>query len=222
MPVDVLWGEPDQPWQHWTPRLTDTERHRCATMPAARATAFAFGRVLLREVVAARTATSPEQAVHHHPPDRHGSLQPQAAHGSTRVSLTRSQGLVAVAVADVPVGLDLELPREPTPSEARLALGPDVAAALSTLSPPAAAGAFAERWTAIEAVLKLTGDGLRVPPSTLAFDPDTITLTHYPGRPELSGALALHRLHLPTWPRRAGCLAVLTRQALQVTIRRHD
>lgn len=64
-----------------------------------------------------------------------------------RLSLSYAPGLVAIAVADEPVGVDVE------------AIG------------PAPAG-FADRlaWTRAEAVLKLTGEGVRRDPATVRDD----------------------------------------------------
>ena len=66
---------------------------------------------------------------------------------SDRLSLSYAPGLVAIAVADEPVGVDVE------------AIG------------PAPAG-FADRlaWTRAEAVLKLTGEGVRRDPATVRDD----------------------------------------------------
>lgn len=79
--------------------------------------------------------------------------------GTAALSLAYAAGLVAVAVADVAVGVDLEKDGlAPAPFPDRLA------------------------WTRAEAVLKLTGEGLRREPASVALDEAwTATLAAPPG-----------------------------------------
>ena len=76
-----------------------------------------------------------------------------------RLSLAYVDGLVAIAVSDRPVGVDAESAgAPPTPFSDRQA------------------------WTRAEAVLKLTGEGLRRDPATVTDDEAwTLTLTAPPG-----------------------------------------
>ncbi|TFC77986.1 4'-phosphopantetheinyl transferase superfamily protein [Cryobacterium cheniae] len=91
------------------------------------------------------------------------------------VSLGRAGGRVAFALTFLgPVGVDIEsvaaVSRGGFDAVAfdAVAFGPTELAALAEFSPSDAAGARARLWTAKEAVLKCTGDGLRVDPRDLA------------------------------------------------------
>jgi 4'-phosphopantetheinyl transferase len=85
-------------------------------------------------------------------------------------SVAHSGDLVAVAVARVPVGVDVEqLDRRPNPmggdggpeALARLVLSAAEQAVLAAVPPAGRARAFLVAWTRKEAVTKATGDGLR-------------------------------------------------------------
>ena len=77
------------------------------------------------------------------------------------ISIAHTQGLIACAMADAPVGLDTErLHRRVAPALARRILSAPEQAAYAAL-PEAARGAFLlRRWVVKEAHLKRTGEGL--------------------------------------------------------------
>ncbi len=91
--------------------------------------------------------------------------------GATGVhfSLSHAGDLVAVALAVVPVGVDVE--EVPTPQvvaqTAPTALHPGELAELAALPVAARPAAFARCWTRKEAYLKGTGTGLNTPPATV-------------------------------------------------------
>ncbi|MFI5693518.1 4'-phosphopantetheinyl transferase family protein [Kribbella sp. NPDC051586] len=89
-------------------------------------------------------------------------------HGKVRadgveLSVTHSGDLVGVAIADVPVGIDVEAvdPELDVDAAARVALSPNEVRDLSGYDGIAKAQAFTTYWTRKEAVLKATGEGLR-------------------------------------------------------------
>jgi 4'-phosphopantetheinyl transferase len=90
--------------------------------------------------------------------------------GGVEHSVAHSGDLVAVAVAQAPVGVDVEqLDGRPRPlggdgdpdALARLVLSAAERAALAKVAPAGRARAFLVAWTRKEAVTKATGDGLR-------------------------------------------------------------
>jgi 4'-phosphopantetheinyl transferase len=97
--------------------------------------------------------------------------KPVVRGGDLEFSVAHSGDLVAVAVAAVPVGVDVEQ-LEGRPHElgggdpaalARLVLADEERAALAAVQPSGRARAFLVAWTRKEAVTKAKGDGLRVP-----------------------------------------------------------
>ena len=135
--------------------LSADERARCDAMAASGAAGLRrAAHVLKRQVVGAHLGQAPE-AVAFAPGDGRPVLAPP--HHATHVSLSHTAGAVAVAVAERPVGVDIETiarthdavrlaARYFAPAEARL-IG-EVADAQFE---------FAWRWTAKEALLKACG-----------------------------------------------------------------
>jgi 4'-phosphopantetheinyl transferase len=87
------------------------------------------------------------------------------------VSISHSAEVAVVAVAGVPVGIDVE--GEPSPG---------ALAAIGTV----AGEASITRWTRVEAVLKADGRGLRVDPKRVMFDTDIARIDDAPERYQLS------------------------------------
>jgi 4'-phosphopantetheinyl transferase len=76
--------------------------------------------------------------------------------------------------------------------------------------------AFFRSWTRKEAVLKATGDGLRIPMRlvTVGAPDGSARLTGFPGRPELPGMTRIADLRAE--PGYIGALAVLTARPVRV------
>jgi len=149
---------------------------------------FTVGAVLLRTAVAAETGLPAGRVVVRR--DCPGCARP---HGrpvlpgtGLHASVSHSGELVAVALTRLgPVGVDVEA-HVPIDHAALhpLLLGPGEQAG--------DLGEFYRTWTRKEAVLKVTGDGLRVPMAELSVSPPgrPPRLLAYPDRPELVVTLA--------------------------------
>ncbi|WDZ82307.1 4'-phosphopantetheinyl transferase family protein [Micromonospora cathayae] len=174
MPVGTVWWADLGMLRPWHLRLLDdTERRRLATIvhPRSRRQST-LGAVLLRLAVARHTGASADRlrVVRACPscPGQHG--RPRLPDHPVGVSVSHSGRRVAVAVGDH-AGAD-----------GWTGLGVDVER-LDPGRPPADLA----RWCRQEAVVKATGDGLRVRVRDV-----TVTrsrLLGYPGRPELRGHL---------------------------------
>jgi 4'-phosphopantetheinyl transferase len=147
--------------ERWAAYRRDADRER-----------FLVGCGLAKTVIAARTGQRPTEVSF----DRtcrlcgrpHG--KPAMRRGDLEFSVAHSGDLVAVAVAAVPVGVDVEQ-LEGRPYEvgggdpdalARMVLADEERAALAAVPPSGRARAFLVAWTRKEAVTKAKGDGLRV------------------------------------------------------------
>lgn len=88
-------------------------------------------------------------------------------------SIARTPGLTVVAVASAPVGVDVEVAREPAELEdlARVALSDDERGHVAGLHPSARSEAVLRAWVRKEAVLKCTGHGLTIDPAVVELDP---------------------------------------------------
>ena len=86
------------------------------------------------------------------------------------VSVSARGRLAAFALADRPVGIDVEPLHDPGPLDA--ALAPEERAALAAVPDPGRALALLRRWTAKEAYLKAIRTGLARDPAGLAVRPD--------------------------------------------------
>ncbi|MFJ3584804.1 4'-phosphopantetheinyl transferase family protein [Streptomyces sp. NPDC090127] len=96
--------------------------------------------------------------------------RPAVADGAgPHFSLSHAGDLVAVAVADVAVGVDVEevQPPDVVAETAPNALHPEELRELAALPETARPAAFARCWTRKEAYLKGTGTGLNTPPVTV-------------------------------------------------------
>ncbi len=145
--------------------LGDSERQRWTQLaPAARAP-FAASRALLRELLQAATgvpagAWDVSAQAGSAPTAR--ATRGEAASAAIHVSLSHRLGWVAAAVADAPVGVDIECERPPRsdPAErAALTLSPAERLAWDELAPDARERALLARWTAKEAWFKASPPG---------------------------------------------------------------
>jgi 4'-phosphopantetheinyl transferase len=182
--------------------LTPPERARYSGLPEAQRTSFLVGRALLRATVSELVDVDADAVVLDSRCDscglEHGRprvIAPAAAvRADVRVSLSRCDAAVAVAATrGVPVGIDVEvLDARRFKGVAEVVLDAAELARLQRRG-EARAGAVARAWTRKEAVLKATGDGLRV-------DPRDIEITREFGdRPRVRGVrhrVRLRDLHL--------------------------
>lgn len=133
--------------------------------------------------------------------------------GAPHVSVSHSGELVAVAVTDAaPIGVDIEAVTE----RDHAGLATTFLAATETVDGPSD---FYTLWTRKEAVVKATGDGLRMPlRQVLVGDPaGPARLVGYGGA-ALPGCLR----DLPLEPGYAGAVAVLAEGSLEVEISRGE
>lgn len=134
--------------------------------------------------------------------------------GGPELSVSHSGERVAVALSGTgPVGVDVEAyDRRVGPDIAGHVLGPDEPLAEG---PGAQAGLLAY-WTRKEAVLKATGDGLRVPLRDLRLSPpgEPPRLLAWEGRPGLVDRMTMHTLD--PGPGYVACLALIDQPEVPV------
>lgn len=132
--------------------------------PAGLPERSALRRALAREILANQFGLSPKAVtIGHDPRGRPLIAAPQGT--GLHVSLATRAGVVALALAHQPVGIDIERidPSAEPPFET---LHPDERQMLLELPPPARPLAFAQLWSAKEAYVKALGTGfLRAPES---------------------------------------------------------
>lgn len=178
---EVWWAAPDQQRPHHLLLLTEAERQRRERLRREEDRArFTVATALLRLAVGRILGTPPDRvAVERTCPtcgEPHG--RPRLPGGELEVSISHSGGLVAVAVtATAPVGVDVEEARELDAT----------ALAAQILAPGERADGldgFFTLWARKEAVVKATGDGLRVRFNQVAIGADG-RVRSYPGREDL-------------------------------------
>jgi 4'-phosphopantetheinyl transferase len=247
----VWWATPTA-----TPPLTgllDTTERRRAIRLAGRGDRerYVTAHALVRLLLAARTGVPAadlrfDRTCRHcagdHGKPRLVDAPAEAATGPVSFNLAHSGGRIVVAVVDGPdleVGVDVE--RIPSPDDPAVATGaaailsPRELAAFRRLEPAQRGRALAVWWTRKEAVLKATGDGLAVPPSTVEVTPPFAppALVHGPPprddrAPLLGSPYPGHTLAGPPLVLRdlepgagyVGCVAALGATVIEVT--EHD
>lgn len=126
--------------------LSEAERQRVISFASARRRAeFVATRRALREQLAARTGSAPEAV----PIDIDEDGKPLLTHAGVYFNLSHTVGLGLVAVADAPIGVDVELADRPVPD---LPFLNELSGALK-ITPVLA-------WCLVEAVIKAHGSGL--------------------------------------------------------------
>lgn len=131
---------------------------------------FIRSRIVLRHVLAGYHEASPSDIPLAREPGGRPFVQ-----GAERLffSLSHSGDAALIAVADVPIGVDVErvrsIPR--AASIARRVMHPDTAALLESLPPSQLDASFLDAWTQREAHVKAVGGGLFRTPDVLPFDP---------------------------------------------------
>ncbi len=125
--------------------------------------------------------------------------RPTVPGDAVHFSLSHSGDLVMTALADVPVGVDVEkIPGPHTVADVGPALHPDESAELDALAPAHRPAAFGRCWTRKEAYLKATGAGLTEDPSLTYVGtganpagPPHWLITDHPAPPAYTAAIAL-------------------------------
>ncbi|WP_371588628.1 4'-phosphopantetheinyl transferase family protein [Streptomyces virginiae] len=169
----IWWGAASGAARAQRHLLSDAEQARATTLrQAADQDRFVAGRALLRSAAAEVLGTTASQvAVGSSCPDRsrpHG--KPTLPGTGWEASISHSGHLVAVALSSAgPVGIDVERVDETLPLDDLEMLSPAEHKGIAHWS----ALSLFRTWTRKEAVLKATGDGLRVPmPSLSLTSPD--------------------------------------------------
>lgn len=146
--------------------LSADERARAARFHRApdRARSIA-SRVALRTLLGEYTGEAPAAFRFEAESNGKPALAPGSAHGAPRFNVAHSGRLVLLAFARCDVGIDVEMVREGTDSEAlaRRFFAPDEIAALDAAPAPERVGRFFRIWTRKEAFLKARGMGLSSP-----------------------------------------------------------
>jgi 4'-phosphopantetheinyl transferase len=194
----------------WAARLSDVQPHWIALLDAAERERYdrlrwrtdrarlLLGACLVRAVVGARLGVAPTRITLDRTCSQcgqpHGRVR--VIGGDVAVSVSHSGDWVLVAErVGGPVGVDVELidPSVNTSALARVVLRPAEHSTLTRLRWDDRPAAFARYWTRKEAVLKVTGDGLRVPLRDLHMSaPDQrAALISWSRRPELVRRLRL-------------------------------
>jgi 4'-phosphopantetheinyl transferase len=197
---DVLWGRISSPEATRLDLLDAVERARRERyLREEDRRRFTLGVNLTKGEVARRTGLSPERVVLDRTCPDCGAPHGRPRHPGLHLSVTHSGDLVGVAVADVPVGLDVE-------ERSRSMAGMDEHIR-SAGEPP---GDLYVYWTRKEALLKATGDGLKVPMTELTVSPADAppALLDWRGRPDLPGRIRLYDLSPD--PAYAAALALIT------------
>ncbi|MFI6893887.1 4'-phosphopantetheinyl transferase family protein [Streptomyces sp. NPDC050256] len=195
----------------WGHMLSNAEQARIATLrQTADQDRFVAGRALLRSVAADLLGTTPPRVVLGAScpdcPRPHG--KPTLPGTGWDASISHSGQLVAVALSSVgPVGIDVECVDETVQlheMESQM-----LSQAEREMYCSSSARSFFRTWTRKEAVLKATGDGLRVPMSGLSVSPPHTAprLMSFADRPELVDRIRLTDL-FPA-PDYAASLAVI-------------
>ena len=200
----VWWATPRFVTEGHVTLLCDVERRRRhAYRRAIDRDRFTLGAALIRIVVGLHTGQHPgavrvDRACTtcgqpHGKPRLPGTgVEVSVSHSGERVALACTLGApVGIDVEEVSSGLDVAL-------LAGAVLDASEAAHLATIDEGLRRHAFVTYWTRKEAIVKATGDGLRVPLPSVSVSPPERTprLLGFEGRPELPGRVVMAQL----WP----------------------
>ncbi len=130
--------------------------------------AFLRRRALSRRIVAARLGVAPQSVEIGHAPS--GAPRVLAPSSSLKISVSGRADFCAVAMAESPIGVDIEPSRAIEPPWSLL--HPNERNMLETLTGEARADAFSRLWTAKEAYLKALGLGFARDPTKIAIGLD--------------------------------------------------
>jgi 4'-phosphopantetheinyl transferase len=139
----------------------DDERARAARFRAPGAgDRWLAARAVLRSVVGRAIGADAEAVMFSAAPSGKPGLSPD---GPVQFNLSHSRGVVAVAVAGQPVGVDVEVRRRLVRPDrlARRLFDADRCLRWSGIDEPARTTELLQAWTRAEALLKATGEGIR-------------------------------------------------------------
>lgn len=202
---DVIWARTADAGEDHGDLLDATERERVSSLrDAADRDRYELACVVLRSVAGARLGIAPRDVAI----DR--TFGRPVVAGLSHVSVAHAGDVVGVAVASDPVGLDVE-PMTGSRPAAGSAQGAAMGAPeVAVLPQKDRAAALLRLWTRKEAVLRATGDGLRIEPSHVvvsgALEPPR--LVSFAGRPHLEARA--HLVDLFPVPGYVGALCLLT------------
>jgi 4'-phosphopantetheinyl transferase len=193
MTVEVWWARIDQARDEFVDDLDEVERGRLAAYRRDEDKArFLLGCTIVRRLLAARFSLPAAQVRLDRTCPECGKPHGKVRADGVELSVTHSGELVGVAIGDHPVGLDVEKvdPGLDVDAVARMALAPHELQELSWYDGIEKALVFTTYWTRKEAVVKATGDGLRVDLRTV-FAPDGMHLVELAVDPGHVAALAV-------------------------------
>ncbi len=166
--------------------------------------AYAVAHVTLRRLLGERLGRTPEAVVLEREPCTHCGGphgRPVVPGNEVHFSLSHTNGLVLIALAPAPVGVDVEaVPEASTITDVATQLHPQERAELAGLPAADRAFGFTRCWTRKEAVLKAAGVGLNedlsrtyVGASAQPAADDEWLLTDLPTDPGYAAAVAVRR-----------------------------
>jgi len=159
-PIDVAADAVDGNTHDW---LSDDETHRLQAMTSTtRRRSFLAGHWRARELAGDWLQVDPRRIALHRHDDGRPQLVVDGAASPLSLSLSHSGDWLAIALATVPVGIDVELPRRQRDLRAlaRFTFSPEEVASLDGLQDDAYSVAFHRLWTLKEARGKRLGEGL--------------------------------------------------------------
>jgi 4'-phosphopantetheinyl transferase len=212
-------------YQRFEPLLSDEERVRCERFRTPELQRQYLLARALQRIVLSRYASSVAPAEWQFVKGEHDKpslAMPFEAHG-LHFNLTHARGLVAFAVARMPVGIDVEnfAMRDPPLEVARSYFTGFEADALESLPSEAQRARFFALWTLKESWLKADGRGLSAGLENAEFDLDA---THRVAMVRLAADDARHWTFRQWWPSPEHVMALAVRHgsapAPQVEMRR--
>ena len=160
LPLDVADALPDGDHHAW---LSDDEANRLQAMTSpVRRRSFLAGHWQARELAADWLQVEARRIALHRHDDGRPRLVVDGAPSPLSLSLSHSGDWLAIALATVPVGIDVELPRRPRDLDAlaRFTFSPEEVERLRGVPDAERAQAFHVAWTLKEARGKRIGEGL--------------------------------------------------------------
>ncbi|MBT2393079.1 4'-phosphopantetheinyl transferase superfamily protein [Streptomyces sp. ISL-1] len=164
--------------------------------------AYAVAHVALRRLLGERLGQAPEAVTLSREPCAHCGGphgRPVVPGDAVHFSLSHTSGLVMIALAGVPVGVDVEgVPDPGTVADVASQLHPRERKELAALPTAQLPAAFARCWTRKEALLKATGVGLN----------EELSLTYVGAGPQPAANADWLLSDLPTYPGYTAAIAV--------------